>query len=201
VASPLEHIELFQRIGQGDEAAFRDVFHIFTPRLHVFLYRIVKSASVTEGLIQDVFMKLWLNKEDVAQKDDPSSWLFTVAANQAFNHLKRMSTKQRYIEYVKKEMTVDTPPEAEEALTLKESREAFYDALEKLPQQRRLIFTMSRVEGLTHKEIAVKLQISPFTVKNQVIAALDFMRKHLHKSSACLMIAMNMAYETFSHYF
>ena len=201
MASPLEHIELFQRIAQGDEAAFRDIFHIFTPRLHVFLYRIVKSESITEGLIQDVFMKLWLNREEVAQKEEPASWLFTVAANQAFNHLKRMSTKQRYIDYIKREMAVDTPPEAEESLALKESREAFYEALEKLPQQRRLIFTMSRLEGLTHKEIAVKLQISPFTVKNQVIAALDFMRKHLHRNSACLLIAMNMAYKTFSGFF
>jgi RNA polymerase sigma-70 factor (ECF subfamily) len=201
VASPLEHIELFQRIAHGDEAAFRDIFHIFTPRLHVFLYRIVKSNSITEGLIQDVFMKLWLNKEEVAQKDDPASWLFTVAANHAFNHLKKMSTKQRYIEYIKREMAVDTPPEAEESLALKESREAFYEALDKLPQQRRLIFTMSRVQGLSHKEIAVKLQISPFTVKNQVIAALDFMRKHLHRKDAYLVIGINMLYKTFSDLF
>jgi RNA polymerase sigma-70 factor (ECF subfamily) len=138
-------------------------------------------------------MKLWLNREEVAQKDDPSSWLFTVASNQAFNYLKKMSNSQRYIDYVKRESHQQvSQPEAEQHLTLKEKQAAYHHALDRLPQQRRIIFRMSREQLLTHKEIAEKLQISPFTVKNQLIAALGFLRKHLHRNDALFLIGLHV---------
>lgn len=193
MSSPFIHIDLFNRIGKGDESAFRDIFHIYTPRLHSFIYKIVKSSTATENLIQDVFMKLWLNREEVAHKDDPSSWLFTVASHQAFNYLKKMSNSQRYIDYVKREsLQPASQPEAELQLILKEKQAAYHQALDQLPQQRRIIFRMSREQLLTHKEIAEKLQISPFTVKNQLIAALGFLRKHLHRNDALFLVGLTI---------
>jgi RNA polymerase sigma-70 factor (family 1) len=192
-----KHIELFGLIGKGDETAFRDIFHYYTPRLNPFIFKIVKSGPVAEGIVQDVFMKLWLHREEVAQKEDPSSWLFTVAANLAFNYLKKMSTQQRYIEYVKSVIVENSDiSEAEQLLISKDNHAALFTAVEKLPPQRQRIFKLSRMEGLTHKEIAEKLDISPFTVKNQLVAALDHIRKYLKRTDTFFIISLSSL-----HYF
>ena len=192
-----KHIELFGLISKGDETAFRDIFHYYTPRLNPFIFKIVKSGPVAEGIVQDVFMKLWLHREEVARKEDPSSWLFTVAANLAFNYLKKMSTQQRYIEYVKSVIVENSDiSEAEQLLISKDNHAALFTAVEKLPPQRQRIFKLSRMEGLTHKEIAEKLDISPFTVKNQLVAALDHIRKYLKRTDTFFVISLSSL-----HYF
>jgi RNA polymerase sigma-70 factor (family 1) len=187
----VKHIKLFELVGKGDETAFREIFHYYTPRLNPFIFKIVKSGPVAEGIVQDVFIKLWLHREQVAQKDDPSSWLFTVAANLAFNYLKKVSTQQRYIEYIKSAIAESNDmPEAEHLLISKDNHAALHTAVEKLPPQRQRIFKLSRMEGLSYKEIAEKLDISPFTVKNQLVAALDYIRKYLKKTDAFFIISL-----------
>ncbi|MBO9565352.1 MAG: RNA polymerase sigma-70 factor [Niastella sp.] len=199
MSGSVKHIKLFDLIGKGDEIAFQQVFRHYTPRLHPFIFKVVKSEPVAEGIVQQVFLKLWENRVQVASKSDPSAWLFTVAAHLSFNYLKKMSVQQRYIDYVKRTMEEGAnTPEAEKILSSKENQGVLYRAIEQLPPQRQYIFKLSRIEGLTHKEIAEKLQISPITVKNQLVAALDFLRKQLQKNDALLLIMLsNLHYQFF----
>lgn len=186
-----KHIELFKGIGHGEDAAFRQVFRYYAPRLHPFILKIVKADAVAEGIVQQVFLKLWEHREQVALKDDPSSWLFTVAANLSFNYLKKIAVQQRYVDHIKQTMAdASHTPDAEKILAAKEDQHVLHNAIAQLPTQRQYIFKLSRIEGLSHKEIADKLQISPFTVKNQLIAALGFLRKQLQKNDVLLLITL-----------
>lgn len=185
------HIDQFILIARGDERAFQHVFRYYTPRLHQFILKIVKKESVAEGVVQHVFLKLWEHREEVALKDNPSSWLFTVAAHLSFNYLKRMSVQQRYIDFVKRAMAEGgNREEVEGIIAFKESRGILYKAIEQLPPQRQNIFKLSRMEGLSHKEIAARLQISPLTVKNQLVAALDYLRKEMKKINTLFIVLL-----------
>lgn len=174
--------ELFIQLAAGDEHAFRQVFHYYTPRLQPFVFNIVKSAVITEEIVQDVFMKLWINRHEVAAKDNPPSWLFTVAAHQSLSFLRRMSVERRYIDSVKIQMQeAGQLNPAEDQLLLKEGEYLANRAIDSLPPQQKLIYMLSRHEGLSHLQIAEQLQISPNTVKNHIVTAVRTLRKILGK--------------------
>ncbi len=164
--------------------AFRQIFHYYTPRLLPFVFSMVKSDAVAEEIVQDVFLKLWTNRVEVAQKEAPSSWLFTVAANQSLTFLRRMSVERRYIDKVKAEIDqawFQNP--TEDLLFLREDEALLKKAIDALPPQQKLIYTLSRHEGLSHKEIADQLNISPNTVKNHIVTAVRALREFIQKAS------------------
>lgn len=176
--------ELFAQLAGGNEIAFRQIFHYYTPRLLPFVFSIVKSEAVAEEIVQDVFLKLWTHRHDVAGKEAPSSWLFTIAANQSLTFLRRMSVERRYIDTVKEqidEARLQNP--TEDQLFLRENEALLKKALDNLPPQQKLIYTLSRQEGLSHKEIADQLNISPNTVKNHIVTAVRTLREFIRKSS------------------
>jgi len=174
--------ELFALLAEGDETAFRRVFHYYTPRLRPFVFSIVKSDAVAEEIVQDIFLKLWANRQSVAQKENPSSWLFTVAARQSLSFLRHMSVERRYIDSVKAQIahaSLQSP--VEDRLFLREDEALLKKAVDVLPPRQKLIYTLSRHEGFSHKEIADQLNISPHPVKNHIVTAIrtlqDFVRK------------------------
>ncbi|MBV4359253.1 RNA polymerase sigma-70 factor [Pinibacter aurantiacus] len=178
----LMHNELFVRLAAEDEQAFRQLFHYYTPRLQPFVFSIVKSDAVAEEIVQDVFLRLWTNRESVARKDNPSSWLFTVASNLSISYLRKKSIERRFIEKVKEEMVeLRQQNMIEEEMFLRENQELLKRAIDTLSPQQKLAYTLSRNEGLAHKEIAERLGISPNTVKNHIVNAVhsitDFIRK------------------------
>lgn len=174
--------EHFVELAGGDEQAFRRVFHYYTPRLLAFAFSIVKSEAVAEEIVQDVFMKLWINREAIAEKDNPASWLFAVTSNLALTFLRHMSVERRFVDKVKLQMQ-DVPQHnpVEDHLFLQESEALLKKAMDMLPPRQQLTYQLSRQEGLSHKEIAERLGVSPNTVKNQIVSAIrsisDFIRK------------------------
>jgi len=188
---PDQHItrELFIRVAAGDEQSFRQIFHHYAPRLNPFVLNIVKSEAFAEEIVQDVFLKLWVNRVQVSEKDSPSSWLFTVAAHQSFSFLKKRSTERRFIDSVKKQMLDHggSSP-TEDIIFSRENEVLLQEAMNRLPPQRQAIYRLSRTEGLTHKEIADKLNISSNTVKNQLVNAIRSIREYVRKSGALLFI-------------
>ena len=175
---------LFAELAAGNEIAFRQIFHYYTPRLLPFVFSIVKSEAVAEEIVQDVFLKLWTNRVDVAQKEAPSSWLFTIAANQSLTFLRRMSVEKRYIDTIKVQIEdawLHNPTEHQ--LFLREDEALLKKAMDTLPPQQKLIYTLSRQEGLSHKEIADQLNISPNTVKNHIVTAVRTLREFIRRSS------------------
>lgn len=174
--------ELFTRLAKDDEHAFREIFHFYTPRLHPFILRIVKSEAVAEEMVQEVFMKLWINRSAMATKENPSAWLFTVAANQSLTFLRRLSVERRFINAVKNDFSADTNSPIEETVISRESERLLQDAVNNLPARQKLVYSLSRNEGLSHEKISDQLGISPNTVKNHIISATRNIRQFLQKT-------------------
>jgi RNA polymerase sigma-70 factor (family 1) len=191
LSTELQHSnkDLFVQVAAGDEQAFRQVFHYYTPKLQPFVINIVKSASVAEEIVQEVFLKLWINRQQVGDKDSPSSWLFTVAAHQSFSFLKKVATERRFIDRVKQQMQypVNENP-TEDKLFTRENDAMLKEAIEALPTQRQAIYRLSREENLSHRQIAAQLRISPNTVKNQMVSAVRSIREYIRKAGALLLI-------------
>lgn len=170
--------ELLIRIAEGDETAFASLFHFYTARLHIHVTSLVKSAPIAEEIIQETFLRVWINRDQLPGIDHPRAWIFSIASNICFNHLRSQLRKEKHLRILAgaaAESQAETPVLTE----LKEMRSAIHDAVDHLSGQRRLIWLLYREQGLKQSEIASQLNISVSTVKNTIAQSLEFIRKHM----------------------
>lgn len=170
--------ELVKRIRAGDERALEVVFRAHFRGMSGFVVRYVRSPDVAEELVQDIFLKLWTKREQLAEIETLRTYLFRAARNQALNWLRRQKLERRWQEeQASAEIAEPALQEtAEGQATEQEVAAAVHAAVQRLPPRCREIFMMSRDGGLTYAEIARALEISIKTVETQMGRALKSLR-------------------------
>jgi RNA polymerase sigma-70 factor (ECF subfamily) len=176
---------LFQRVTLGDEEAFREVVYYYSPKLISFLFSITKTMHIAEEIMQEAFLRLWQNRENV-ETDNLGGWLYRVASNLAYSYLKREALNDRLLSSLKKKQE-NQFSEIDQQMDYKECNELIHKALSQLPDQQRKVYQLSLQEGMSRKEVADVLNISPNTVRNHLTRALQFLRHFL--SHATILIA------------
>src|SRR5262245_5087275 len=178
-AKPAGDAELVRRIRAGDERALEAVFKAHYAGMASFVQRFVRSPDLAEELVQDVFLKLWSKREQLAEIETFRTYLFRAARNTALNYLRRAKLERRWRE---EQGTDDDPPTsfaADEETVEQELSVAITEAINRLPPRCREIFLLSRDGGLTYAEIARSLEISVKTVETQMGRALKSLRASL----------------------
>lgn len=176
----LHERELLTRISQGDEVAFTEIFHQYSQRIWLFVLKKTKSETIAEEIVQEVFLKLWVKKETATDIDNFASFLYTIATNKTYDYFKKVAGDSRKLEYLWRQVqqaAVSNP--VEETIDFRESMEMVNQAIEQLPLQRKKIYLMNRMEGLSYEEIAQQLDISKSTVSNQLVEATKFIREYV----------------------
>ena len=181
----INEAELFASLADGDEKAFEDIYRHYTKRLFPYVQKLVKTPELAEELIQDIFVQLWINRHIFSNVQHPTSYLFSIANRQALKYLKKVASDARILRSIT-DYAEPSRNETEEQIILRESVEAIDMAVAQLPEQRRLIWKLSRDEGLSHDQIAERLSISKNTVKNQMVHALKHVRNFLDKRKGLL---------------
>lgn len=170
------------RLKEGDQDAFNQIFKRYQTKLIVYTTAIVKSEAVAKDLVQETFIRLWVNRHDLDPEQLLSGYLHTITRNLALNHLKRAGYDQDLRQKIwEKIQESEQRVRFEEEIFGRESHELLQKAINQLPPKRQQIFKLSREDGLSHKEIAEQLGISQNTVKNQMVSALKDLRKFLEK--------------------
>ena len=182
--------ELLRLAANGNEVAFIEIYNLYKNKLYSFLLRITKSEEESLDIVQDIFMKLWVNRINLASIDNFSNYIFRAAQNKAINSFKRCMTENCIL---KKIPVVDMALNSIEAdLEYKLLQTKLNEVVKKLPPQQRLVYTLSREKGLKNEEIAKHLNLSVYTIKNHLVQALktikDFLRSNLEIDSVLLFI-------------
>lgn len=170
--------ELFRLIASGDERAYEIFFELYKGRLLTFLTRITKSAEEAKELTQEIFVQIWRTRTTLTAIDTPGGYVFAMARNKALDYLRKVAADARMKENLWKAME-RTRHLTEEEVIATESARIIQEAIYKLPEKRQTVFRLSRLEGLSHDEIALHLSISKNTVKNHIIASLKFIKTYL----------------------
>lgn len=165
------------------ELKFQKFFTANFPKVKNFAQMLLKSEAEAEDVAQDVFCKLWLQPEIWLDTDkDLGNYLFILTRNIVLNIFKHQQIEQEYQDEVVERTFLYELTEKEEILNnvyYKEMLMIVQLTLEKMPKRRRLIFKLSRFKGLSHKEIADKLDVSIRTIEHQVYLALIELKKIL----------------------
>jgi RNA polymerase sigma-70 factor (ECF subfamily) len=171
--------ELFVRIAEGDEAAFTLCYAEYGRMLMPFLVRLVGTRDSAEEIIQEVFLKVWLHRDRLAAVENPKSWLFRVAANTGRNWLKKKMMIEQHLQAQQQEASRDL---VAERLDLRSVANLVQATIQSFPPQRKLIYQLSREEGLKPAEIADRLHLSVSTVKNTLLSALKTIREKIEEA-------------------
>lgn len=182
----ISDVELVERLHNGDVEAFDQIFERYGSRLFGFALKYLKSKEETEGIVQDVFLKIWENRKILKKESSFKSYLFTIAYHDICKLFRRKQIQLKLSDEILK--TANPKLNLEDEVDYNFTLEQVNKLIEKLPEKQRIIFEKSRKEGKTTKEIAKEMNLAPGTVDNQISATLKFLRKNLSVHNFALLL-------------
>jgi RNA polymerase sigma-70 factor (family 1) len=154
---------LLEEVAAGNEHAFQQLFYQYHEHLGKHVFYITQSHELTEEIVQDVFLKIWLNKEALIEIKNLKAYLFVLSKNHTLNFLRKLGKelllKKKWEEDFLNMRTSDNIPENTYYRLLDE-------AIDHLPSQQQKVYLLSRHQRLKQSEIARKLNLSKETVKS-----------------------------------
>lgn len=176
--------QIFKQLCRGGESAFEYFYKSYYSRILNYARELLKDDLAAEEIVEDLFFLLWEKRESVQIQTSPSAYLYKTAHNHCLNYIKHKKVEEKYLKSVEGQLAISELEHQNNSFPLstlleKEFDEKLQKSLERLPDQCRLIFEMSRLEGKKNKEIAADLNISVNTVKTQLLRALCRVRKDL----------------------
>lgn len=193
-------LELLAALKRGEQWALNHLFKAQYRLLLSDVYRLIKDEDTCKDIAQDVFVELWNKRETIDIHTSVRAYLRRAAVNKALNFIK--SNKRIVLEDEAQdwEEAGEAPEPADEIRERAETMEtALRKAIDTLPEKCRLVFSLSRFDNMSHREIAEKLDISVKTIENQITKAMkllrEAMRKHAHLSPVVILL-LKIAYLT-----
>lgn len=174
---PYNEKELVEKLAQGDEMAFREIFYTHHQRIGAFVLHITGAGPAVEELVQDIFMKLWLHRQKLHNVEQFTAYLYAIARNHMYTYLKKQGRELAR----KHQWEAEAPVQL---TTWQHSTDDYYKnlldyAIGQLPAQQQKVYLLSRDEGLPHDGIAKKLGVSLETVKKHMVLALRSIRQKI----------------------
>jgi RNA polymerase sigma-70 factor (family 1) len=168
-------LETIRLVTQGDEKAFAILFYHYKDKLYTYALRLTDEAELAEEMVQDVFLKIWINRAELKKIDSIDAYLFTIIRNQSYNAIKKRAHEAVILKELSFNMT-EMQNSTEETVIVNNYQTLLQKVVSQLPPQQKLIYDLSRSQGLKHEEIAQQLQISKNTVKVHLVKALHTIR-------------------------
>lgn len=166
--------ELLTRVAEGDEAAFSRLFEVY--RNDVFMHALTYSKSVqfSEELVLDIFFKIWSNRHQLESIQHFKNYLFILSKNHIISAMRRR-LREGVAATTLEEITTEMMSPSQR-LEMKEVEHLIHKAIDGLPAQQKIAFTLSRLESKTYDEIAEIMGITKRTVNFHIVQALNTLR-------------------------
>ena len=180
---------LVRMLAQDSEYAFQLLYDRHRDRIYQVAVRYLKSPMTAQEVVQDVFLKLWMNRAQIDPTRPLEAWLYTVARNAIVNRLRKLASewKANRPTLVIEELA-ENPIEAK--IDDRMYQRWYQEALANLSEQQRMVFLLAREEKLSYAEIGERLALSPLTVKTHMARALDSFRRFMEGKGISLGVAL-----------
>jgi RNA polymerase sigma-70 factor (ECF subfamily) len=178
---PSHDIDLLRRIGAGDSAALTEFFDAHSPGVLGLLFRILGQRSEAEEVLQEVFLQVWTQADRYdPDRSSPRGWVLMLARSRALDRLRRReSARRREEEVAGQSGFLAVHPLGTERLEAVERRSRISSALGLLSTEQRHCIELAFFEGLTHTQIAERLQAPLGTIKSRILLGMNKLRQAL----------------------
>lgn len=169
---------ILHRFQTGDTAAFDKLYHQYSDRLHSFACGLVRDYDTGSDIVQEVFVTLWEKREQVNTDLNFNNYIFTITYNSIRKHFRNKSIESRVKDHLIYN-SCDFSNNTAERIHYNDLLDLVHKSVERLPPKRKLVYKLSREQGMKVNEIAHHLNISIRTAENHIAKALKFLKKEL----------------------
>lgn len=174
----LKERDLVRRLNNNDELALASIYNEYWEIMYLGAYNLVKNKQISEDIVQDVFVNMWKKRGELEIKVSLRSYLYTSTIYKTYDYFRKNKSAIRVdlLDNFSERVQSSNP---ETKLMDRELQGYLETVISKLPEKCRVVYKLSRDEQLSHKEIAVRLNISTRTVEGHISKALKVLRSSL----------------------
>ena len=168
-----------RRLRRADQQAYTELFQATYDALYRYAWYFTHDQEAAYDVLQDVFLKLWQVRDRIDPKRSLKALLYQMTRNTALNHMRhaKRHAADALDEMLHEPAETPQPADALDGSALEDQVRAW---IEELPARRREAFMLSRYQGLSHAEIARIMDLTPKTVNNHIVLALQHLRGRLY---------------------
>ena len=184
----MQETELVNRLKRGDEEAFRIIFNDNQKKVINACYRLVNDIDTAEDLTQEVFIKVYSSINQFRGESQLSTWIYRIAITKSLDHLRAQKRKKRMaiLKYLsgddEKQIEIEAPKDQNPDVIIDNSERMkdLNDAINSLPENQRVAFSLSKYDEMSSKEIAEVLSTSISAVESLIHRAKKNLEKRLY---------------------
>ena len=176
---------------RGDEQAFTMLYNRYSRAIYLNVLKLVKDEAVAVDMLQELFIKIWNNREGIDPERGFRAYLFRITYNQIRDFFRR-AARDRLLADRLVALTTEGYEHIEQLLCRKETADMLDRAIDTLPLQQRRIFILCRVEGRSYEEVAGMLELSIATIGNQLSKATKNVRSQLNANDLSYLLALGV---------
>lgn len=177
----INETELTLQTAEGSERAFTKLFHWYYEPLGKLVFNLIQSRELTEEIVQDAFVKIWMRRETLRSVDSFGRYMYVLCRNKTLDELKKIATQKVSHSKLEKVLIAESEVDLLDNPT-DEYRQMIENAVAKLPPQQRAVYMMSRYDRLKAEEIAKKMGLSEATIKKHIQLAVKFIQASVNSS-------------------
>ncbi len=186
MTKPNDERELLSLLLTGSEQAFEKVYKLYSSRLYGNLLKLVKSEAEAKEILQDVFMKIWDNRQSIDIEKSFHSYLFKIAENKVYDFFRKAARDKKKVAQLIALATTEYI--SGEEIILADGNAAILEkAIESLPPQRQQVFRLCKLEGKSYKEVSELLGISVSTISDHIVKATKAIRGYFEDNEQALL--------------
>lgn len=169
---------LLGRLAEGDAPAFTALYEKYSLKLYANIFRLVKSEDTAKEILQELFLKIWELRAQIDPEKSFKSFLYKIAGNLVYDHFRKVSRDKRLSDNLLY-LLEEEYSHSEESVIYNESLELLNMAINRLPEMRRRVYVLGKMEGKTYEEISAQLGISHSTISDHIVKANRFIKTYL----------------------
>ena len=188
---------LAARIAEGDESAFTELFYNYLPLIRSIVLKLTNDHQAVDDLVQEIFLKIWLTREQLPEIEKLKNWILHLAYNKTFNWLRQKKVRSITVTGISgdNDRAAESPTDP---ASLEETRRLIANAIDQLPEQAHKVYQLNRQYGYSIAEISSKMNLAPQSVKNTLSRAIKSIREHLKAQGIDLPMVLLMLILNFS---
>lgn len=169
-------IQLLIALKSGDRLAFEKIYQSYSPRIFLNILKMVKSVEDAQEILQDVFIKVWEKRGLIDPEQSFKSYLFQISKFTVYNFIRKLNLDKKLKTYLSLENT-ELYTHIEEGIAYRENDQFILNAIEELPNQRKQIYKLCKIEGKSYAEVGKQLGISSSTINDHIVKATKFLKQ------------------------
>jgi RNA polymerase sigma-70 factor, ECF subfamily len=170
--------DIVLKIKQGDETAFNSLFYQYHGRVFNLCRKFLSRKEDAEEVVQTVFLAVWENRNQLDENQPIIAYILTITKHWIYNFLKKRVYRKAFLDYLEtRNDSLDFVTEDE--ISYHDLQNLLEKLMEEMPPKRKEIFHLSKIEGLSYREISQRLSITESTVNTQITKALEYIRKQV----------------------